>query len=777
MEALTTMAEKPTYEELEQRIALLENESKQRRRFEEINSALFKIANAINVTSNLDELYHSIHHALGAIIDVTNFFIALYEKTDDSISFPYIIDTVDAWYPPVIEISKLASLTAEVIRNHKPLLITKQEILTERAKGILKVPACTPAEIWLGVPLLARGAIIGVMAVQSYTDPLRYDQTDLQVMTAVADQVAIAIDRKRAEETLLKSERKLAGYANQMEQFSLSAASIISLKDEKVIFAKISRAIVDFSDFRRVIISLFKDEAPYREVIGYGGVSEELVEKIRRIPLPKSWYDNVFSQGRHLGQFSYYIPHTMKNILNQEATIYGDGPPPQDSTAWHPEDNLFVRMNDENGQFIGVISVDDSKSGHRPSLETIRPLEIYASLIAQIIILKREQSNRERLEEQLRMAQKMESVGRLAGGVAHDFNNMLGVIIGHTELAQDQITSAHPLFDDLQEIRKAAQRSAGLTRQLLAFARKQTVTPKVLNLNQTLERMLTMLRRLIGESIELVWLPGSEVWPVKIDLSQIDQILANLCVNARDAIAGVGTITVATANKSLSATDCDEHLDAASGDYVQITLHDNGCGMDEATLNHIFEPFYTTKDIGQGTGLGLATVYGAIKQNNGFIYATSAPGAGTTFTIYLPRHKVQAEPLVEDTPEEPALRGRECVLLVEDEPTILKMTSTMLDRLGYSVMAASTPGQAIRLVDEFAGKIHLLLTDVVMPLMNGRDLAQRLLASQPEMKCLFMSGYTADIISQHGVLDDGVSFIQKPFSTTKLAATIRKILQ
>ena len=771
------MAEKPTYEELEQRITLLENESEQRRRFEEINSALFKIANAINVTSNLDELYHSIHQALGAIIDTTNFFIALYEKTDDSISFPYIVDTVDAWYPPVFEISKLASLTAEVVRSHKPLLITKQEILTERAKGILKVPVCTPAEIWLGVPLLARGEIIGVMAVQSYDDPLRYDQTDLQVMTAVADQVAIAIDRKRAEETLLKSEKKLAGYANQMEQFSLSAASMISLKDEKVIFAKISRAIVDFSDFRRVIISLFKDEAPYREVIGYGGVSEQLIEKIRRIPLPKSWYDNVFSQGHHLGQFSYYIPHTMKNILNQEATIYGEGPPPEDSSsAWHPEDNLFVRMNDENGQFIGVISVDDSKSGHKPSLETIRPLEIYASLIAQIIILKREQTNRERLEEQLRMAQKMESVGRLAGGVAHDFNNMLGVIIGHAELAQDQITSTHPLFDDLQEIRKAAQRSAALTRQLLAFARKQTVTPKVLNLNQTLERMLTMLRRLIGEGIELVWLPGPAVWPVKIDPSQIDQILANLCVNARDAIAGVGTIIVTTANDSLDAEDYDEHLDVASGDYVRITLRDNGCGMDQETLAHIFEPFYTTKGVGQGTGLGLATVYGAVKQNNGFIYAASEPGEGTTFTLYLPRHKDQAEPPAQDTPEESALRGRECVLLVEDEPTILKMTSAMLQRLGYSVLAANTPGEAIRLAATFEGRIQLLLTDVIMPQMNGRDLAQQLMANQPELKCLFMSGYTADVISQHGVLDDGVYFIQKPFSTSELAATIRKVL-
>ncbi len=583
-------------------------------------------------------------------------------------------------------------------------------------------------------------------------------------------------ESERAKDLLRRSEDKLTAYANQMEQFSLSAASMISLKDEKVIFTKISRAIVDFSDFKRVLISLFKEEHPYRELIGYGGLSEELVEKIRKIPLPKSWYDHVFSQGHYLGHFSYYIPHTMKHILNQEATIYGEGPPPEDSTAWHPEDNLFVRMNDENGRFIGVISVDDSKSGHRPSLETIRPLEIYASLIAQIIIFKRGQARREQLEEQLRLARRMESIGRLAGGVAHDFNNMLGVIIGHAELAQEQINPSHPLFEDLQEIRKAAQRSAGLTRQLLAFARKQTITPKVLDLNQTIERMLTMLRRLIGEDIELAWLPGAVLWPVKIDPSQIDQILANLCVNARDAIAGIGKITVATANSFLDKENCGDHCSSVTGEFVRISLHDNGCGMEEEILSNIFEPFYTTKGVGEGTGLGLATVYGIVKQNNGFIYAASEPGQGTMFTIYLPKHE---ETVVAKTGEdcpEPAVLGQECILLVEDEPTILKMTSMILQHLGYFVMEASTPDEAIRLAGEFVGKIDLLLTDVIMPRMNGRDLAARILTIQPEMKCMFMSGYTADIISCRGVLDDGMVFIQKPFSKAELAAKIHRAL-
>jgi signal transduction histidine kinase/ActR/RegA family two-component response regulator len=778
MEALTAMAEKPTYEELEQRVALLENESEQRKRFEEINSALFKIANAINVTSNLDELYHSIHQALSTIIDTTNFFIALYDKTNDSISFPYIVDTVDAWYPPVIAISKVASLTAEIIRNGKPLMVTKQEIMADRAKSNLKVPACTPAEIWLGVPLLAGGEIIGVMAVQSYNDPGCYDQTDLQVMTAVADQVAIAIDRKRAEETLLKSEGKLAEYANQMEQFSLSAASMISLKDEKVIFAKISRAIVDFSDYRRVIISLFKDEHPFREVIGYGGVSADLINRLRKIPLPKSWYDHVFSQGHHMGQFSYYIPHTMKHILNQEATLYGQGSPPEDSSsAWHPEDNLFVRMNDENGQFIGVISVDDSKSGHKPSLETIRPLEIYASLIAQIIILKREQTNRERLEEQLRMAQKMESVGRLAGGVAHDFNNMLGVILGHAELAQKKLDPADPVFSNLEEIHKAATRSAQITRQLLAFARKQTVVPRILDLNETVEGMLEMLRRLIGENINLSWMPENGLWPVQMDPSQIDQILANLCVNARQAIGGVGKITVLTGNSSLDEQYCDNHAGFVSGDYVRLVVTDDGCGMDRQTLAHIFEPFFTTKAIGEGTGLGLATVYGAVKQNNGFVYAESEPGQGAAFTIYLPRYQGAVGQAQTAEAMDVVLPGHESILLLEDEPAILEMTTTMLQLLGYTVLAAGTTEEALRLAVMHEGEIDLLLTDVIMPEMNGRDLAGRLLVGQPEMRVLFMSGYAANILTHQGVLDAGVNFLEKPFSMQELAAKVRQTLE
>jgi two-component system, cell cycle sensor histidine kinase and response regulator CckA len=388
---------------------------------------------------------------------------------------------------------------------------------------------------------------------------------------------------------------------------------------------------------------------------------------------------------------------------------------------------------------------------------------------------KQAEKDREKLQVQLMQARKMESVGRLAGGVAHDFNNMLSVIIGHSELAMEQINPAHPLYSDLKEIKKAAERSANLTHQLLAFARKQTIAPRVLDLNETVEGMLKMLRRLIGEDIDLAWLPGRNLWPVKMDPSQIDQILANLCVNARDAIGGIGKVTIETGMVTFDEAYA-LHSGFPCGEYVLLVLSDNGCGMEKETLVNLFEPFFTTKDIGKGTGLGLAMIYGIVKQNNGFINVYSEPGKGTTFKIYLPRHAEIAEQISKEEPHSPDPKGNETILLVEDEPAIMKMGKIMLERLGYRVLAEATPVKAIQLVKEHAGEIHMLMTDVVMPEMNGRDLADQLHTFYPGIKTLFMSGYTANAIAHHGVLDEGVHFIQKPFSMQCLASKIREVL-
>ncbi|MFA7453718.1 MAG: ATP-binding protein, partial [Desulfobulbaceae bacterium] len=385
-------------------------------------------------------------------------------------------------------------------------------------------------------------------------------------------------------------------------------------------------------------------------------------------------------------------------------------------------------------------------------------------------------TDRVRLEAQLLQAQKMESVGRLAGGVAHDYNNMLSVIIGYAEMALDKVPAGNPLHEDLREILNAGKRSAEITRQLLAFARKQTVNPRVLDLNATVEGMLKMLRRLLGEDLDLTWQPAAGLWPVKIDPTQVDQILANLCVNARDAIKGVGKVTLETGNVTFDENYCADHAGFTPGDFVLLAVSDNGRGMDSETLDMIFEPFFTTKKPGRGTGLGLATVYGIVKQNNGFINAYSEPGAGTTFKIYLPRHADGIAERKKDRAPAPGMGRGETILLVEDEPTILQMSRTMLERLGYRVLAANTAAAAMALAEENAGSIDLLITDVVMPEMNGRELAGRLEAFCPNLRVLFMSGYTANVIARHGVLDKGLFFIQKPFSREQLAANVRLVL-
>ncbi len=380
------------------------------------------------------------------------------------------------------------------------------------------------------------------------------------------------------------------------------------------------------------------------------------------------------------------------------------------------------------------------------------------------------------LQAQLSQAQKMESIGRLAGGVAHDFNNMLNVILGYTDIALECVANEDPLFHDLSEIKNAADRAADLTRQLLAFARKQIVTPKVLDLNETVEGMLKILRRIIGENIDLKWVPANSLWMVKMDPSQVDQILANLCVNARDAIAGVGTLVIETGNAIFDEAYCESHPNVHPGDYVMFAVSDDGQGMSGETMAQIFEPFFTTKGVGEGTGLGLATVYGIVKQNNGFINVYSEPGQGTSFKIYLPRYAGEDQKSATSLPTIPLPGGNEVLLLVEDELAILNLVKRMLQKIGYRVLIAKNAREAVELAEEFSGDIDLLITDVVMPEMNGRDLSYRLQEIQPELKTLFMSGYTANIIAHHGIVDERVNFIQKPFSMEDLAGKVRKAL-
>jgi PAS domain S-box-containing protein len=400
----------------------------------------------------------------------------------------------------------------------------------------------------------------------------------------------------------------------------------------------------------------------------------------------------------------------------------------------------------------------------------------FINLIRDITEKERAEKTQKKLESQLYQAQKIESVGRLAGGIAHDYNNMLSVIVGYSELALERLDPADKLYGDLLEIRKAAVRSTDITRQLLAFARKQTIAPVALDLNKVVEGMLTMLRRLIGEDVQLAWLPEAGLWSVKLDPSQVDQILANLCLNARDAIEGVGRISIETKKTVFDKDYCDDHPGFIPGEYVLLSVSDDGCGMDRETIAMIFEPFFTTKEVGRGTGLGLATVYGIVKQNNGFINVYSEPGRGSTFKIYLARH---TDPTLDTAMEIPAdiPGGRgEVILIVEDEISILKLTERILQNLGFKTLIAESPNKALNLVKDRTVDIDLLMTDVVMPEMNGKELSDQIRKIYPGLRTLFMSGYTADVIAHRGVLDKDVNFIQKPFSTKDLATKIHGIL-
>jgi len=389
---------------------------------------------------------------------------------------------------------------------------------------------------------------------------------------------------------------------------------------------------------------------------------------------------------------------------------------------------------------------------------------------------KRAEQEQEALRGQLVQAQKMESIGRLAGGVAHDFNNKLMAILGYAQLCQLELDTEHPVREYVDEIVVSAKLSADLTRQLLAFARKQAIVPEVLDLNDTVSGMLKMLQRLIGEDIRLVWRPSPALWPVLMDPSQVDQLLANLAVNGRDAIGGVGTVSVETRNAVLDDAYCAGHLDAVPGEYVVLSVSDNGSGIDPAILPHIFEPFFTTKKAGQGTGLGLATVYGIARQNNGFITLYSERDQGTTFRIHLSRATEEQGTVRDDEDEQPLHRGTETVLLVEDEQALLRSSALLLRELGYTVLPAPSPAEALALASIDTQVIDVVLTDVVMPEMNGSELWEQIEKLRPATRCVFMSGYTADIIAQRGVLDRGIHFLQKPFSLHQLALKMREAL-
>ncbi len=430
------------------------------------------------------------------------------------------------------------------------------------------------------------------------------------------------------------------------------------------------------------------------------------------------------------------------------------------------EHRIIRRSGEERQLIVRAKAIFDERNPERPVIRVV-------GATRDITEEKRSRDERAELQERLLQAQKLESVGRLAGGIAHDFNNILNVIIGCAEMAASEVDPT-AVSGYLDEILKAATRSADLTRQLLGFARRQTVMPRVLDLNDFVSSSLKMLRRLIGEHVTLSWHPGVDVWPVRIDPGQVDQILVNVMANARDAIADVGAVVIHTENVPLSSSTLYSGL--PPGEYVRLAVVDNGKGMDDETQSHLFEPFYTTKPAGRGTGLGMASVDGIVRQNGGYIAVESHVGQGTTVNVFLPR--MASQPSLDLVSDDSVPRGgSETILVVEDEPALLRLATRSLESLGYKVLAAADPDEALALAAKRSGPLHILVTDVVLPGMNGRNLAERLSEAVPNLKCLFVSGYPDGAMGRGGVVDEDVHFLQKPFSPRALAEKVRQVLE
>jgi len=447
----------------------------------------------------------------------------------------------------------------------------------------------------------------------------------------------------------------------------------------------------------------------------------------------------------------------------------------------HPEDRASVKAAAEETRRTGVGCRLEYRIRHKRG--DWRVFESTSSAVRnangeteKLVIVNRDITERKQLEQQLYLSQKLEAVGRLSGGVAHDFNNLLGVIIGYSEVMQKRMAPNDRFREAADEILKAAHRAAALTKQLLAFSRKQVLEPKVLDLNTVVADVEKMLKRLIGEDILLEILVSPDLHAVKADPGQIGQVIMNLAVNARDAMPNGGKLTIETANATLDEKDAGRYRYVVPGQYVKLRVSDTGCGMDAETQSHMFEPFFTTKEKGKGTGLGLATVYGVVKQSGGYIWVESEVGKGTQFEIFLPRVEGEIEKPQKASGPAKESRGGQTILVVEDEQALRKLTSSVLQDLGYTVLEAGDAAEALALVKQSKPAVDLLLTDVVMPGKSGRDLADELVPQIPGMKVLFMSGYTDGAIAAHRVLEPGLSLLRKPFSSEELTQTVARIL-
>ena len=672
------------------------NDITKRRRSEAVQRAVYSIAEATSAGEGLESLLHAVHGIVGDLMPADNFFVALHDKSTGLLTFPYFVDQVDTADAPR---PLLRGLTEYVLRSGRPLLGTPDIVAALERRGEVDLVGA-PSLDWLGVPLKVGADVIGVLAVQSYTEGIRFGAEELEILEFVSAQVAMAIERTRSAERLQASETKYRRLfeGNPEAMFLYDAATLK--------FLAVNEAAV-----RRY---------------GYG--REEFLAMSLLDIRPEEEGDRLLDV---LAQY-------------RGGTARATG----------------LRHRTRDGRLIDVeVTFDDIDFAGRP---------------ARLAVVE-DVTERRRLEEQLRQALKMEAVGQLAGGIAHDFNNLLTAIIGYATLLDRALPAEVDVREEVHEIIGAARRAGNLTHQLLAFSRKQVLRPTVLDVNVVVRDMERILQRVIGEHITLHTKLEPDLLYVLADASQLEQVIMNLAVNARDAMPAGGRITIETANVPLDTELALAHPESDPGMQVLLAVSDTGQGMTPDVKAHLFEPFFTTKEVGKGTGLGLATVYGIVRQSDGLIAVDSEPGRGTRFRLYFP----SAEPVLStrtETPLEPAKAGTGTVLLVEDEPGVRHLARDVLSRYGYRVIEAADGSEALRLAEAETEKIDLLLTDVVMPGMSGPELARRFRELRPELRVLFASGYADDAVVAHGVRHDGVPFLQKPFEPDDLVRRVREVL-
>jgi PAS domain S-box-containing protein len=671
----------------------------EQKRTEELNAALYAIAARSQSAEDLQQFYAAIHNIVGQLMYARNLYIALYDPQSQLLSFPYFVDEMD---PPPAPKRLGRGLTEYVMRTGQPLLATPgvfEELVRRGDVELIGAPSLD----WLGVPLKSGATTLGALVVQSYNPNVRFGERDREILKFVSQQLAAAIEHKRYEEALRRSESRYR---------SLILSAIFG----------IYRCTLDgrFLDVNPALISM----------LGY-----ESVEAVLRLDARRE----VFFNPQEL------------DVLTAEYRRAGS------------LNGAEVQWKHKDGHSITVRLSGRAASGTEEEEEVLE-------LIAEDITEKRQ------LEEQFRQAQKMEAVGRLAGGVAHDFNNLIMVINGYTEVLLEQLEDGSDMRQKVENIQQAADRAATLTRQLLAFSRKQLLELKVVDVNAVVTNMERLLRPLIGENIELVTRLSPDAGHTRADAGQLGQVLMNLVVNAKDSMAEGGKITIQSSNITVQQ-NTGEHRFIQPGSYSVISVSDTGHGMDKETLSRIFEPFFTTKEKGKGTGLGLSTVYGIVKQSNGYVFAESQTGFGTTFYVYLPCVHDAVEASNASTMPEPEKGGCETVLLVEDEESVRELVKVTLSSRGYKVLEAKDGESGLRLAADTQEQIDILVTDVMMPGIGGRELATKLSALRPGICVLFLSGYTEDVVVTPGALGPGTAFLQKPFTLQHLAKKVREVLR